>query len=255
VIQFSILSQEREIVENGIVIKRFARKRVTGQLLSESKDSMSLRLYKGKYIQIPKKDVLKIVGPEMICLYNNGRFHYKNTFLYNYSFGTRYESFMLDFAFSYRIQSKIEFGIGTGVYTNSFQVYTIDNFYDVTINSRHFYALGKYYFFNKTPVRMYAKSKLGIAKNRVLSQQTSVVKIGYSLEGSIGVLLPAKRRIRHYFELGQHISNTSGVTEITGLDTKIDFDVVFYRLVFTYGIELGRKMDRVNKLRTFLFKF
>lgn len=248
---FTFFSQSREIVPNGIVIKQFFKKRITGELIEKSQDSIFVKMKNGEFVGVPKKDILRTKGPHSICLYDNGRFQYRNTLVFNYSIGLKRDPFILEYSISYRIKNNIEFGLGTGFFVNGFQVYTNNDVYFVNVNSRHFYALGKYYFLHKTPIRTYAKIKFGYSNNYSNFLQTSVLKNGYSFSASIGVLFPAKRRIRHFIELGQNISNASGVLDLTGLETKISFDVTFYRFVFTYGIELGRKMKRMNRLVSF----
>ncbi len=185
------------------------------------------------------ESVKKIYFNHSVRIFPKSKFHYKSGFLLNTSLGLGYDHSNFHLSLNKRFNF-FEYGVGFGQFSN-FYILPID-FGWINISSSSFYVNGKY-ILNKGKRAWYGKAKLGYSLN-YSNFNIDDVKNGFLLEPSIGITFSSKRRIKHYFEISQHLSNTSGSFTIASTNGTIpttgSFNILFNRTVFTYGIEIGK---------------
>lgn len=244
-VSFQLNAQKITIVENGAIYKfkyhKFKHhKRVNGALLSEDNSVKVIETIEGDTITFNLDSVRKAYLPDQIRLFSDGKFHYNDGKLNNYSLGLSDRHVNLDYSFSWRLNYKFEIGGGIGFHYNTFEFFTSNNAHYIDVISFPMFVQAKYAFTNYRK-RLYLKGRVGYANN-IETWNMASMKDGIMLEGGLGILFASKMRVRHYFELSQYTSYAKGSAELTDPDvlSDVDFAVWFNRFIFTYGIEFGK---------------
>lgn len=241
-LQVGITSQTLPISERYSIIKKKKgkNKRLTVEITEKSDTSIIYyKLKESNIYSLRLSQIKKSYHSNEVKIYNKSKFHYKEGFLFNLGLGVGNRSPSLNISLSKRFANNSEFGLGICSFSN---YYYIPIGYNLNVSSTPIYAFGKY-IINNGKKAWYAKASIGYSFNHK-SFNLDHVNDGLFVEPSIGITLPSKRRIKHYFQLSQNISHASGTFTFQNRNDHIptigSFDIWFNGTFFTYGIEIGR---------------
>lgn len=248
-LQIGIYSQKNHIPDNYSIIvvkKRGRNPREIGDIKDFNSNSVLYDLYSSDETIVQDfESIKKIYLNKYIRVFPKSKFHYKAGNLINTSFGFGPAHSNIHLSLNKRLNF-FEYGIGIGRFTNWYNLPI--GFNTIQINSNSLYFNSKYILNkNKGKRAFYGRAKIGYNFNRASFRVDNVTN-GILLEPSIGITFSSKRRIKHYFEISQHISNAKGNFTIPTATSNIpitgSFDLLFNRTVFTYGIELGKSGNK-----------
>jgi len=240
--------EESEMSNSSLLILRrganLGNKRKPGELITETESEVKFIALDSKdTLSVSQKFVKKIYYSDEIYLFERKKFQYKNAYLFNFSWGISGNHGSLQTSFTKRFPSHLELGIGTAFNSTGFDLPVAGGEpIFVSVPGLPIYGVVKYHI-NEGKRLYYVKGKIGLANN-LKPFNADEISNGYMWEAGVGFQLGGGRKVRHYFELSQFSSYANGHLAIASLNNApadITFKRTFYRIVFTYGIELGKK--------------
>ena len=229
-------------IENGSVLKLSGGSIIKGELLS-SDSVYKVKLLDGSVFDIKKHSVSKILTPEQVILFSNGKYNYKGGFLLyaNLGFGTDHSSGNISFARP--IRDDLELSLGIGIHSNWLGV-PIANWISFSeVIGYPIFLSGKYYVFPKAIRRPYITGTVGYNNNSA-DASWSMTKLsgGPLFELGLGMSFSSRNKTRFYCEIVQYNSYAKGSmlpTDFNILSETVDFNVWFNKIVFRTGIFIG----------------
>ncbi len=240
--------EETDLSNSSLLILRrganMGNKRKPGKLITETDDIVQFKVFDARdTLFVNKRYVKKIYYSDEIYLFERKKFQYKNAYLFNFSWGMSSNHGSLQASFTKRFPSHLELGLGTAFSNVSFEIPIVgDNPIWVSVSSLPLYGVVKYHI-NEGKRLYYLKGKVGISNN-LKPFNADQISNGYMWEAGLGFQLGGGRKVRHYFELSQYSTYAKGhlaLADINNAPADVSFNRTFYRIVFTYGIELGKK--------------
>lgn len=229
-------------INNGTVLELYGGSIIKGELLHT--DSLyHLKLLDGTTINIKKHSVEKILTPDGITLFSNGKYNYKRGFLFYANVGFAQDHSSGNLSFAKPIIDELEVSLGLGIHSNWLGVPIANGISFSEIISYPVFVSAKYYVLPKAIRRPYVIGTVGYNNNsQDASWGMSNLSSGPLFEMGLGMSFSSKRRTRFYCEIVQYNSYAKG-SMVPGsfdvLSETIDFKVWFNKIVFRTGIFIG----------------
>lgn len=231
-----------QAIENGAIFEVLGGSIIKGELF-ESDTTFKIRLSNETVVSLKKNGITKSYMPDEINLFANGNFNYKKGFLVYLENGFSGFHYRANLFGAYLLDNGIEFGLGIGYHRNALNIPASNSFTFIEVNSYPIYASGKYFLLQNTLKKPYVKASFGYSNNKA-SDWANVANIKNSVmfEAGVGVAFSSKAIGKWYLEVLQYNLHAKGESYSFNPNSlgNIGFDVWFNRIVFNFGVFIGK---------------